>query len=252
MLDNSVAMAGLNTDYEIATILSNFSDDFIKDTITSTINEYRYKPFGLRAPNYPEILENQFANIKLHSTGYDNVIEEKRLETFEMIISTICEIFGLVVAQEIPDQHVYSLAQSMYTIFGSEFTERFISFCAGYIITNSESLIMALSPEDRVPKTPYTKKMYTDQNSMIIFDNIDKIIEIIAGLDIPMQPLVAYLADENISRFICSYIADTGDLYKNHFASFLINPSTRTDMLTSIKLRYASWTIENNKILETI
>ena len=251
MLDNSVAMAGLNTDYEIATILSNFSDDFIRDTIASTINEYRYKPFGLRAPNYPEILENQFTNIKLHSTGYDDVIEEKRLDTFSMIISTICEIFNLSIVQEVPDQHIYSLAHSMYMIFGSEFTDRFINFCATYIINNAESLIMALSPEDRVPKTPYTKKMYTDQNAMIIFDNMDKIIGIIAGLDISMHQLLTYLADENIANFICEYVADINDLYKYHFASFLINPATRTDMLTSIKLRYANITIENNRILET-
>ena len=45
------------------------------------------------------------------------------------------------------------------------------------------------------------------------------------------------------------YIADVGDIYKNHFASFIYNPATRTNMITKIKLSFVQGTSDKLNIL---
>ena len=87
MIENNI-VAGINTDYEIQTILNNFSDDFIAHTIKSGL-DYRFRPFALRSPNYPQVLNGNFDNIKLNSTGFDDIIEKKRMDCMEQIIETM-------------------------------------------------------------------------------------------------------------------------------------------------------------------
>ena len=78
------------------------------------------------------------------------------------------------------------------------------------------------------------------------------IVDILAGLDIPFEDLVAYLSDQKTSDFISSYVEDTADIYKNHFAKFLVDQTTSADMITKIRLKYVEATIENKELLDPI
>lgn len=251
MINNNQAVMGISTDYGIATILGNFSDDFVEDTIKESIT-YRFRPYGLRSPNYPEILNTQLLNVKNHSVGYEDQIEDKRVEVMGNIIDTINEYYGLYRIEDIPDEQIYSLALVMYQIFVSEFTERMLNFYTQYIINNIGSIISALTPEQKATKTSYAKKLYNSQNLIIIYDNMNYVVDLLASLDVPLDQLVTYLSDPQTANFITSYIGQVKDTYKFCFANYIIDPSTRPDIITAIRFKFVNLTIENNELLDPI
>lgn len=240
MIEQNFAVAGLSTDYEISTILGNFSEDYIYNTIRSSL-EYRFRPYGLRSPDYPTILKNQFENIRIHSTGHDDEINDKEKETYNNIISTITEYYNLSVINEIPDEILYSITYYLYQLFDSEFTDRMINMFSNYIIKNSASLVANL-PKTLITKTNYSSKLYSNPDYITIYDNMSEILDMIAGISIDMHSLITMLSDYQIADLICSYIADNGDIYKYHYASFIVDQNTSTDVLATVRLNFVNKT----------
>lgn len=244
MIENNKATVGVATDYGIATILGNFSDDMIGDIIKEALN-YKFRPFSTREPNYPEILNNQLNIVKYHSTGYDENIEECRSQVLGTIIDTINEYYNLTINNPVPEEQLYTLSYVIYQIFVSEFTERMINFFTQFIINNINSILNTMKAEDKVVKSIYAKKIYNNTDYIVIYDNIDKVLNILAGLDIPLESLIEYLSDKNTSDLICSYIADCGDIYKDKFVPYLLNPATNADVMTEIRFKFVQATMEN-------
>ena len=120
MINSNRALAGISTDYEIASILSNFSDDLIENTISESI-DYRFRSFGLRMPNYVELLCGNINNVLIHQSWHDDEVNEKKEDMFHVIINTICEKFGMVITTEIPPENLYTFAYILYQLFVSEF-----------------------------------------------------------------------------------------------------------------------------------
>ena len=252
-MENNEASVGVYTDYGIATILSNFSEGMIQDIIKESL-DYRFRPFGLRAPNYPEIINQQLSNVKMHSTGYDEQIEEQRVGSMNTIINTILEYYQLAQSSEIPDELIYSVCYILYQLFVSEFTERMVNFFTQYILNHIDSIINKIRMENinntRTSKNSYVKKIYNNQDLELVYENMSYIVDILAGLDIPFGDLVAYLSDQKTADFLSIYIQDTGDIYKNYFARFLTDQTTSADMITKIRFKYVEATIENKELFD--
>lgn len=250
MIDNNRAMAGISTDYEIASILGNFSDVMITDMINESI-KYRFRPYGLRLPNYPEILTSNLNNVLHHSAGHDQEIIDKKEDVQMTIINLIGESYGfqLINEDDIPSQNLYPLCYLLYQIFVSEFTDRMLNFYTQYIINNMEDILKYIK-QDEMVKSTYSKKIYnTNQELGIIYDNMSKVMDIIAGLDIQLPELVTYLSTKETSDFICSYIEATDDIYKKNFAIFAIDPTTIADVVTSVRFRFVQATIQNKELV---
>ena len=239
-MENNEASVGVYTDYGIATILSNFSEGMIEDIIKESL-DYRFRPFGLRAPNYPEIIDQQLSNVKVHSTGYDAEIEEQRVGSMNTIINTILDYYKLSIVNEIPDELLYSVCYILYQLFVSEFTERMTNFFTQYILNHIDSIINKIRMDNinntKASKNSYVKKIYNNQDLELVYENMSYIVDILAGLDIPFVDLVAYLSDQKTADFISTYVEDTGDIYKNHFAIYLQDNRYMSQLLTCIKLR---------------
>ena len=254
-MENNEAQVGVYTDYGIATILSNFSEGMIQDIIKESL-DYRFRPFGLRAPNYPEIINQQLSNVKIHSTGYDNEIEEQRVASMGTIITTILDYYQLSLTTEIPDELIYSVCYILYQLFVSEFTERMTNFFTQYILNHIESIINKIRMDNlgntKASKNSYVKKIYNNQDLELVYENMSYIVDMLAGLDIPFTDLVAYLSDQKTADLISTYVEDTGDIYKNHFAKFLVDQTTSADMITKIRLKYVEATIENKELLDPV
>ena len=252
MIEQNFAVAGLNTDYEISTILGNFSEDYIYSIIKSSL-DYRFRPYGLRSPDYPTILKNQFENIRLHSTGHDDEIRDKEIETYNNIIGTITEYYNLSVINEIPDELLYSITYYLYQIFDSEFSDRMINMFSDYIIRYNTSLVANLQ-KTNTTKTNYSSKLYSNPNYITIYDNMSDVLDMITGLDIDLDSLIIMLSDQQIANLICTYIVDNGDIYKDHYASFIVNQVTSTDVLSAVRLSFVNKTANNvamNTIIES-
>ena len=249
MINNNQAVMGISTDYGIATILGNFSEDFIEDTIKESLS-YRFRPYGLRSPNYPEIFNSQLQNIKDHSVGYEDQIEDKIVDVFTIVINVINNYYGFRINEDIPDEQIYTISYMMYQIFVSEFTERMLNFYTQYIINNMENLLGYLANEKKSSKTSYAKKIYNNEKYIAIYDNMNLVVDILAGLDIPLNTLIAYLSDQNTADFLTTYIAENDDTYKNRFASFIVDPSTKPDVITAIKFKFVQLTAENLEMFD--
>lgn len=252
MINSNQAVMGISTDYGIATILGNFSEDFIKDIIRESL-DYRFRPYGLRSPNYPEILNSQLESVKANSIGYDEQIEDKRVEVFQSIIDTINEYYGMQVFEDIPDEQIYSVCYIMYQLFVSEFTERMLNFYTQYILNNMDNIlnyITNLAGDHKSTKTAYAKKLYNNEKYITIYDNMNLVVDILAGLDIEFPLLVEYLSDINISNLITSYITPIDDVYKNRFASFITDSATRADIITAVRFKFVQATVENAELFD--
>ena len=252
-MENNEASVGVYTDYGIATILSNFSEGMIEDIIKESL-DYRFRPFGLRAPNYPEIIDQQLSNVKVHSTGYDAEIEEQRVGSMNTIINTILDYYKLSIVNEIPDELLYSVCYILYQLFVSEFTERMTNFFTQYILNHIDSIINKIRMDNinntKASKNSYVKKIYNNQDLELVYENMSYIVDILAGLDIPFSDLITYLSDQKTSDFISAYIQDTGDVYMNYFATFLTDQTTSADMITKIRFKYVEATIENKELFD--
>lgn len=248
-MNENLDFIGINTDRDISTILSNFSTEYISDYMYNALTKYKFRPFNTRMPNFPYILEQNFIGIKDNYSGEQfELIEQTRLKTYQNIIEIICEQYNLVITTDIPDEFLYSVAYILYQIFVSEFSDNLIGFFIRYLTSNKESLINALTDEQRAIKSTYSKKAYNQQNDIIVYENIDNILDIIATLDIDLRTYLLFTGGES-AAMIANYISDTTDIYKNHLASYIKHPDTRIDMITSIKIRFIGEISGNNNII---
>ena len=85
---NNVVMNSIETDYELSTILGNFSEDYISIFVSKAL-DCKFRPFGSRMPNFPQQIYSQFQGIMDHSGGYDKEISAKRDDIFSQIINII-------------------------------------------------------------------------------------------------------------------------------------------------------------------
>lgn len=247
MITNNKVVAGISTDYEIASILSNFSDFKISDIINGAI-EYRFRSLGSRLPNYPDIYTIKLNSVLDHSEGHDDEINEKKEEIQRLIIDIIGSKFGFQVSTEIPSEHLYPLCYLIYQIFVSEFTERMINFYTQYIIDNIDELLRYIK-QDEITKTPYSKKLYNTQDLGIIYDNMIKVMDVVAALDIRLPELITYLSTQETSDFICSYVEEIDDVYKKNFAVYITDPTTIAEVITSVRFKFVQTTIENKALI---
>lgn len=241
-MNENMMYNSIDTDRELAIILSKFSDQFITDMIVESLN-YKFRPFANRMPNLPYVLKLQFRDIVEHCSIETDEVVEKEMEIYQNIVQLVCQYYGLQVTTDIPDEQLYSFVYLLYQIFVCEFSDRMLAFYSNYISMNSDQLL-GMIPDDKKSQTrsTYTKKMYSDHTIVGVYENMDTIMDIIASMDIPLYQLLVFLSDENSAQFLCSYIADTGDVYKNHFASYIRDPITRTDISTTIKIRFMNLT----------
>lgn len=248
-MNSNNVVASIETDRAISAILSNFSEDYILSTITESL-QYKFRPFNTRMPDFPTILMEKFALIRQNAPSYIEVVNEKETEVYNTIIDLLCSTYHLsVVDIGIPEEGLFTVCFYLYKILVSEFTERMINFFSDYIIQNCDSLLTYISDEKKTPKTSYSRRIYTQQNYVLLYDNMEQILDIVAGLDIPFVQLMSYLSDDNTANLIGTFINDCGDIYKYFYASFILDPSTRTDMITSIKLAIVKKTTEVNQII---
>lgn len=255
MIEQNFAVAGLSTDYEITTILGNFSEDYIRNIIGSAL-EYKFRPFGLRSPDYPFILKRQFDNIRTHSTGHDDEIREKEDETYFNVIKVIAEYYNLSIdLNQLDTEDIYTLCYYIYKIFCEEFTDRMVNMITNYIIYNKSALAENIknNPDTTTTtKTNYSDSMYHDPDYILIYDNMQYVLQLVASLDISFEHLIELLADTTSANYICRYMTDNGDIYKNYVASYILNQVTSTEVLSAVRLDFVNKTIQNVELFSSM
>lgn len=240
MINTNEAIVNIDTDSALESILYNISDDYIQASIEEAL-KYKFRPYATRMPNIVYLLENKFISIKSVYTGSNQqIIDEKRETLYTNIINQICNYYNLSIVNEIPTEHIYMVTYMLYQILVSEFSERMLAMFSNFVFNNRDSLYHSLSQAQIDDRSAYTKKVYTDPVQIAIYENMTFILDNVASLDFSMEVLLALLADKNASDIICRYIGENRSLYKYHYASYITNLATRTDMITNIKLQFVN------------
>lgn len=233
----------LNTEQAVSEILSNFNTNFIMDVISDSLKN-KFRPYNPKGINYPFVFENDFAKTLAANPSFQDEIDTVRKQTYREIIDMICDHYNLTFTLdqqgEVEPDRYYSIAYLMYEIFVADFTPRMMNFFVNLILKNIDSICAQIKqPEDLKTtreSTAYGKKIYVDQKMILISSYMDQVVDMITSIDIPFNTLMTYLTDQKYAAYLSSILQDNGDIYKNHFASYLLNPITKPDMFTNIKL----------------
>lgn len=246
-MNMNLEMNSIETDRALADILDNFSGEYIQDLINRAFI-WKFRPFENEMPNYTYLLEQKYIGIKDNYTGPNpELIEEDRQETYRLMIETICNNYNLSVDLEnLPNEVTYNLCYVLCQLLLSEFTTRMVQFFTNYIISHLNELVNGLPEDKRNIKSSYSKKVYVDPIQISAYENMALILEMVASLDIPFHDLMVAISDPRTADFIDTYIDDVGDIYKYHFAKYILDPTTKTQMITIIKLAFVQST--SNKI----
>ena len=237
----------LDTDQALGTILGNFSSEYILHVVEDSLS-LKFRPFSDEMPNICDILERQFAAIYANAPDYQDQISYTRNETYQEIIRIICRYYNLEFTEPFEDiepNELYGIARTMYDIFIARFSMYCISFFTRYIVDNKESIYNMINndPEALRPKEQ-AKKMVDDAMMILIHANVNNIILQMPAFDISLEILLQYFCDPMTFSRLNSLLVDKGDIYKNHYASYIANPKTTAEMITAIKLELQSLTYE--------
>lgn len=240
----------IDTDAGIGTILSNFSSEYINHVIEDSLM-MKFRPFDGPMPNMVDVLNRQFLAILNNAPDYKDKIEYVRSETLQEIIQAICKFYNLSFMGDFESMEymeLYGIAHTMYDIFISRFTEYMLDFFVSYVIRNSDSIAsyLANDPNTTKPKEQglYAPDNFIDPKYILIHANINKVIYNMAGYDISLNDLLGFFLSPNDRAKMQSLLADNGDIYKTHYASYILDPKYSAGVLTNIKLSLQSKTQE--------
>jgi hypothetical protein len=236
----------IDTDAGIGSILSNFSTEYINHVIDDSLNQ-KFRPFDGPMPNMVDILERNFNSINDHSPDYIERTNSVRKETYIEIINKILVAYNLSFTEDIEslaDGEIYGIARCLYQVFVSDFTDNLIFFFTSYIINNADGIynyLIAIDNINRPKNNVFSSENFIDNKFALINANANMVIYNIAGYDISLTELLNVFFPNNAIRFN-ELLQDNGDIYKNHFASYIKNINTSPEVITRIKLLLQSRT----------
>jgi hypothetical protein len=242
----------IDTDAGIGTILSNFDSDYINHIIDDSL-QIKFRPFDTNMPNIPDVLDRNFNAILDHAPDYIDQVKQVRRDTYVEIISKICNYYNLTFGEDfnnINDIELYGICRVMYDIFISGFTQHTIDFFVMYIIQNAQSIASYLNankeetPKPQKENNVYGNENYIDPIFITIHANINTVVYNMAGYDIPLNILLGYFTDPNTAARLNSLLIDNGDIYKNHYASLILDNRSFAGILTNIKLSLQTRTMQ--------
>ena len=244
-----MSYSNIDTDYAIGTILSRFDSEYITGVIQRSI-ESRFRPFSEPMPNMVDVLARQFKGVLDNSPDYADKVLSVETQTYQEICQMICNYYNLEFDQDNDQLYGNTLrtfAHIMYDIFVARFTDYIIQFYTSYILRNIDYIYNYLCDIDGIKKarenSAQAQKMYTNPKFALVHSNLNLVIINMASYDISLQELLSYITDYNTASMICNFVADKGDIYKYHFASYVLNKNTMSGILTSVKLQLQSQTI---------
>ena len=227
----------INTEGEVARILSHFNSEFIFDVIRDNLAQrYNYTPIA--APNIVTSFEQNFKLIKEnYQTDFDK-IDSVRLETYREIIKIICNEYKLQFV-DMDNLDYYSAAFYLYDFLVSNFSNYLAFFFANFIYKERNSIYESLDlnnlKKNKDSSTLYGKKVYKDVKLAVISANLDYIIDNVCNYDISLNTILEFIyPDKNIVNYIGSIIYPLEDFYKTNYVSMILGPS-RAVSLANIK-----------------
>lgn len=241
MIQSSSMIYNIVSDNELASILNYFNDDYLLHIINYNMTN-KFKPYNLPMPNLVSSLEIQYNTI-IDNYGPLQEIAQKRIYTYQMIISTICEQCGM--EYDIDGIDIYSAANIIYDLFITNFSNNIINFFTNYIVKERNVLYSGLNlsalKKSKDSTTIYSKKIFYKSIKLgIINANLELVLDSMKVFDITFEDVLGFIYPKNVVLFILSIIKPKEDFYKTIFVPIVENPEYRSLLITSIRLNMQS------------
>lgn len=247
----------INMNNTVAQMLSYFDPLYVEDVVDNSL-ACCYRPFNMELPNIVIAYENKFKVYLDQFPSEREILIQKRREVYKLIIDKICNHYNLSIVEDMiedEDNDYYTIANLLYGILVSEYTNNFVTLFIRYIEkekANIYNMLVNMTDKAILDKTKNStiemnKKTYSDPQVAIIQANINKVMNIVLEADITFANIMYILLQKDFAQYITVHVQDSGDLYKNHFTERLINPDTRPSALTAIKLKLHEIYVDKEK-----
>jgi hypothetical protein len=123
-----------------------------------------------------------------------------------------------------------------------------IDFFTSYIVKNADQFVTMLEADpDAIQikdNTMYQSKQFSDPKWIFIHQNTNRIVYNMAGFDISFNDLLLYFLGEQLNWYerLCGLFSDNSNIYKNHYAIYVLNGQTSAAVYTQVKLNLQSKT----------
>lgn len=248
---NGEILTNVNTDNMLSSILSNFDTKYIIDIVRDSIN-MRFRPFNVGMPGI-NAFEQNFQNIIANLEDYSQKQRtfEVREHTYQEVIRVLCEYYNLTYN---PDDNIdtYAVAYYLYDLLVSNFSATIINFFTNFIVRNQDMLFAQINPS-KENLNNYSKKIYSNTHLGFIHSNLSIVMDNIAAMDINMSTLIEYGSLDNSCQILLgSTIIENGNIFAEHFVPYLKNYSTRTELITSVKLALQEYATADVRVINDV
>jgi len=195
----------ISVEGETAVILSHFDSEYILNVINDNFN--RRLNNDIVIPNIVSALEMNFQTFMTQYPDSVNETLKKRNDIYEQVIDIICTKNNLTINKEL-EMNSYTVALYLYDIFISNFRNYLITLYTNIILKEKNMLFDSLGlkshKRNKDSSTLFGKKSYKNTKVAVINMNTT---------------------------------SPNGDIFRElYIRPFLINESTRIDLLNSIRL----------------
>jgi hypothetical protein len=241
-------MYNINTENEIASVLSHFNSEFIFDIIRDNL-EKKFNYSTINAPNIVISFEQNFKQImSIYQTNLDE-INAVRIATYKEIINIICKSYNLQF-NDSDDIDYYSAAMYLYDFLVANFSNYMELFFANYIYKERNAIYDALNlgnmKKNKDSSTLYGKKTYKDIKLAIINANLEYVIQNICVYDIDLHTVLSNIyPDKNIVNYISNIISPIYDFFKTAYVSVL-QSDINAMVLSNIRFKIQNLSIDTN------
>ena len=246
------------TENQLSILLTHFDTNYIFGIITDNIGN-RFNCYHIQMPNIIAAYEQDF---KLLASQYTDVsmietINVTRGETYKAIIDLLCNNFSLQFNEQLEGIDYYSAAYVLYSFLISDFKNNMINFFTNYIIREKNGLYDALGmasfKKSKDSSTVYNKKLYKNGKLAIINANLEYVLDSICNFDIPLDVLLnTTFTDKNYVKFIENMIQPIQDFFKFAYVPIIKEPGLRPILITDIRLKIQSLSVNDNIDLDTL
>lgn len=233
----------LQSDNQIASILSQFDSNYIMDVVENTLQDMFNSFDTFSKPNVPKAYEDVFKTLyNAYPTDQDN-INDTRYETYKSIISIICNRYGLQF-NETEYTDMYTMAYILYDFFVSRFNFYMVDFYSRYIYEQRNDIYRTLNLEElskeRDTSSNYGRMVFGDQECMAtITANLPMVLNFLRSIDtIEDSTIYSYAYGNNIDAIsmLLNHILVPTSIY-NIYNNQLFNPELYASIITHIRIR---------------
>lgn len=233
----------LQSDNQIAGILSQFDSDYIMDVVENTLQDMFNQFDTFSKPNIPKAYEDVFKLLyTAYPTDQDN-INDTRYETYKSIINIICNRFGITF-NETEYTDMYTVAYLIYDFFVSRFNFYMVDFFSRYIYEQRDDIYKNLNLEElskeRDTSSNYGRMVFGDQECMAtIAANLPMVLNSIRSItNIDDYVIYRYAYGNNMDaiNMLLNHIIVPNGLY-SIYNNLLFNSELYASIVTHIRLR---------------